>query len=210
MSLINIISPSTFSFSQNQTTYSVACLDTAWLVIVEGFGKRHACCKLTGSVKCVHSAWEMEAIKEEQRDLLHFLVNGAAGTRDNHRRMSAEYSEHWQMCTSGRRYSAKDAHHWKTIRSQDSSIEPLRIMWLRGSTTVYLVSKENLPAFIFKRLVCDQAGDKYQRFQKYLRSTTCACNMKNNYIMNHGRLARWRKWRACDVGEAKEGLENQL
>ena len=26
----------------------------------------------------------------------------------------------------------------------------------------------------------------------------------------HGRLARWRKWRACDVGEAKEGLENEL
>ena len=26
----------------------------------------------------------------------------------------------------------------------------------------------------------------------------------------HGRLARWRKWRACDIGEAKEGLENEL
>ena len=26
----------------------------------------------------------------------------------------------------------------------------------------------------------------------------------------HGRLARWRKWRSCDVGEAKEGLENEL
>ena len=26
----------------------------------------------------------------------------------------------------------------------------------------------------------------------------------------HGRHARWRKWRACDVGEAKEGLENEL
>ena len=26
----------------------------------------------------------------------------------------------------------------------------------------------------------------------------------------HGRLARWRKLRACDVGEAKEGLENEL
>ena len=25
-----------------------------------------------------------------------------------------------------------------------------------------------------------------------------------------GRLARWRKWRACDVGEAKEGLGNEL
>ena len=26
----------------------------------------------------------------------------------------------------------------------------------------------------------------------------------------HGRLARWHKWRACDVGEAKEELENEL
>ena len=25
-----------------------------------------------------------------------------------------------------------------------------------------------------------------------------------------GRLARWIKWSACDVGEAKEGLENKL
>ena len=24
------------------------------------------------------------------------------------------------------------------------------------------------------------------------------------------RLARWRKWKSCDVGEAKEGLENEL
>ena len=26
----------------------------------------------------------------------------------------------------------------------------------------------------------------------------------------HGQLARWIKWRACDVGEAKEGLGNEL
>ena len=26
----------------------------------------------------------------------------------------------------------------------------------------------------------------------------------------HGRLARWRRWRACDLGEAKEWLENGL
>ena len=26
----------------------------------------------------------------------------------------------------------------------------------------------------------------------------------------HGKLARWRKWRACDVGEAKEGLERLI
>ena len=28
--------------------------------------------------------------------------------------------------------------------------------------------------------------------------------------LSHGRLARWIKWRACDVGEAKERLENEL
>ena len=26
----------------------------------------------------------------------------------------------------------------------------------------------------------------------------------------HGQLARWRKWKSCDVGAAKEGLENEL
>ena len=26
----------------------------------------------------------------------------------------------------------------------------------------------------------------------------------------HGRLARWRDWKSCDLGEAKEGLENEL
>ena len=30
------------------------------------------------------------------------------------------------------------------------------------------------------------------------------------FMGNHGRLVRWRKWRACGVGEAKEGLENEL
>ena len=83
-------------------------------------------------------------------------------------------------------------------------------------TIVCLVSKENLPAFIFKRLVCDQAGDdnKYPRFQKYVNALLPAHVIWIKeivyYIMNHGLLARWRKWRACDVGEAKEGLENEL
>ena len=30
------------------------------------------------------------------------------------------------------------------------------------------------------------------------------------YSNKHGRFARWSKWRACDIGEAKEGLENEL
>ena len=47
-------------------------------------------------------------------------------------------------------------------------------------------------------------------------SYLCECRsvvQATNYILitfYHGRLARWIKWRACDVGEAKEGLENEL
>ena len=38
---------------------------------------------------------------------------------------------------------------------------------------------------------------------------------KSNFLLENlhdkrGRFARWRKWRACDVGEAKEWLENEL
>ena len=41
-------------------------------------------------------------------------------------------------------------------------------------------------------------------------SATIFCeNLVTNVDM-HGRFARWRKWRACDVGEAKEWLENEL
>ena len=47
MSLVNIMfrSNRTFCFSQNQTTYSVAFLVTAWLVIVEGFDLAVECMK---------------------------------------------------------------------------------------------------------------------------------------------------------------------
>ena len=31
-----------------------------------------------------------------------------------------------------------------------------------------------------------------------------------NTVVQHGRLAKWIKWRACDVGEAKEVLEYEL
>ena len=31
-----------------------------------------------------------------------------------------------------------------------------------------------------------------------------------NSLSYHGRLAKWRKWRACDVEEVKKGLKNDL
>ena len=58
------------------------------------------------SVKCVCPALEMEASKEEQRGVVSFLVAEDAGRRD----------------------SAKDAHHCKTIRARDRPIESLRLM----------------------------------------------------------------------------------
>ena len=33
-------------------------------------------------------------------------------------------------------------------------------------------------------------------------------NELSGELVEHGRLARWINWRAYDVGEAKEGLEN--
>ena len=44
------------------------------------------------------------------------------------------------------------------------------------------------------------------------------CGVTTNFIFIlipyypyvHGRFARWRKWRACDVGEAKEGLQSSF
>ena len=46
-----------------------------------------------------------------------------------------------------------------------------------------------------------------------LRSSMCL-GSRENYskysCATHGRLSRLRKLRACDVGEAKEGLENEL
>ena len=80
-----------------------------------------------------------------------------------------------------------------------------------NSTIVCLVSKDNLPAFIFKRLICDQAGDdnKFPWIQKYLNALlpVHVTWIKEivYYIMNHGRLARWRQWRACDVEKRKKG-----
>ena len=34
--------------------------------------------------------------------------------------------------------------------------------------------------------------------------------IKTYVMLYHGRLARWHKWKSCDVGEAKERLENEL
>ena len=38
----------------------------------------------------------------------------------------------------------------------------------------------------------------------------CQGNENVSATLDHGRLARWRNRRACDVGKAKEGLENEL
>ena len=42
------------------------------------------------------------------------------------------------------------------------------------------------------------------------KSGTLSITPRLRTTVEHGRLARWRKWRACDVGKAKEGLGNEL
>ena len=45
-----------------------------------------------------------------------------------------------------------------------------------------------------------------------LKTTECHSILQCTFSRHQscGRLARWIKWRPCDVGEAKEGLENEL
>ena len=43
-----------------------------------------------------------------------------------------------------------------------------------------------------------------------LRRTNIKYPSQLDNDMNHGRLARWRELKSCDVGEAKEGLANEL
>ena len=81
------------------------------------------------SVKWVFPALEMETSKEEQRGVVRFLVAEGDGRGELRRCMSVVYCE---FCTSGRRYSTKDAHHCKTIYARDKSIKPLFLMRLRG------------------------------------------------------------------------------
>ena len=83
------------------------------------------------SVKCVRPVLEMEPSKEEQRGVVHFLLAQGIGTREIDRRISAVYGEHSMSLTSvheWQRYSAKDAHHCKTICARDRPIEPLHLM----------------------------------------------------------------------------------
>ena len=45
---------------------------------------------------------------------------------------------------------------------------------------------------------------------KYINLSPLIFKFSSFFYFLHGRLARWIKWTASDVGEAKEGLENEL
>ena len=51
------------------------------------------CSRGERSVKCIHPAFEMEASKTEQRNVLLLMTEGA-GTREIHRRMSVHNVQH--------------------------------------------------------------------------------------------------------------------
>ena len=99
------------------------------------------------------------------------------------------FADHqWSADHKLRNADIDDNHAPRIVAKFDSSQDILRKICLivcvcqnyyfvfkcckRFISIVCLVSKENLPAYIFKRLVCDQAGDdnKYPRFQKYVNA----------------------------------------
>ena len=94
------------------------------------------------SVKCVRPALAMEASKEEQRGVSFLGSWGCWNTwnsSSSYLLCMANTVCLWQVGTSGRRDSAKDAHHYKMFRVRDRPLEPLRLLWLRG----FMVWSEN-------------------------------------------------------------------
>ena len=66
---------------------------------------------------------------------------------------------------------------------------------------------ENLGDSIIGFAVCSRAQNGGSTFCPLWRYVTKTHTLPSG---THGLLARWIKRRACDVGEAKEGLENEL
>ena len=76
------------------------------------------------SVKCVRPALKMEASKEEKRGVVRFLVAEGACLL-----CMANTVCPWQVCTSGKRDSAKDAHLCKTIRTHWAIVRIDDLIW---------------------------------------------------------------------------------
>ena len=85
-------------------------------------------------MKCVRSALEMEASKEEQRDVARFLLAEGTGTREIHIRMSAVFGEHCMSLTNVHKWQKRFREgrtSLQEIRAWDRVIESLRLMKLR-------------------------------------------------------------------------------
>ena len=86
--------------------------------------------------------------------------------------------------------------------------KPLDIVVVDLGYTTLLTSQDISVAFYSEReksdKFCSEALISAWGSFTYRKSTT------RDPRFYHGRLARWRKWKSCDVGEAKEGLENEL
>ena len=91
-----------------------------------------------------------------------------------------------------------------------------RRIWLWWSNDIWGHSgpKATSPWGVFTISEKEKSHKDSSHFQSIQKSQALVppqvlCEVSWNQFW-HGRLARWIKWRACDVGEAKEGLEYEL
>ena len=100
------------------------------------------------------------------------------------------------------RGSQDQSEHEGMKKNSHSSDTPdrTRAVQARSHTPCRLSYITHIMKSIVKRIIKCMSWNLYRKLLNVL--------LQN--LMSHGRLARWIKWKACDVGEAKEGLENEL
>ena len=111
----------------------------------------------------------------------------------------------------------------KKVRNTNHRTVPFRI-WVRGPLIVWnlLFIEINLhcsPLLLHYSIVAFNLMSTVLSHLQSRRECRGKCDRLERHSLRgakrvlsfyHGRLARWIKWRACNVGEAKEGLENEL
>ena len=107
-------------------------------------------------------------------------------------------SNAWLVRTS-RRLRPVSAGRYPT-RSRTSSMSHQYLATYHGVATLVRENPESVRSEVPRAL----------RVRRYLPLTWGWKHLCKESCRKHGRLVRWIKWRACDVGEAKEGLENEL
>ena len=102
---------------------------------------------------------------------------------------------------------ARPKQHWFTALSTISQTHWAQPAWLSFFIIKFNFHSSNRIHWTKINLKINEDNSKRQVLS---HTSTWGGGALGQSFTDYGRLARWIKWRACDVGEAKEGLENAL